>query len=577
VECDAAKLWNFSYLCAFIFKITMKSDIEIARSIELTKIKQVARDYDIPVEEIHNYGRYIAKVPETLIDEEKVKQSNLILVTAITPTKAGIGKTTVSIGLALGLTKIGKKAICALREPSLGPCFGMKGGAAGGGYAQVLPMDKINLHFTGDFHAITSAHNMIAALLDNYMYQNQDNGFALKEVLWNRVLDVNDRGLRYIITGLGGKTNGITRESGFDITPASEIMAILCLAKDEDDLRRRIENILLGFTIDNKPFTVKDLGVAGAITVLLKDAIAPNLVQTTEHTAAFVHGGPFANIAHGCNSVMATKLAMTFGDYVITEAGFGADLGAEKFYDIKCRKSGLQPKLTIIVATAQGLKMHGGVSLDQIKEPNAEGLTKGLANLDKHIENLRSFGQTVVVAFNRYANDTEEEIDLVRQHCAAQGIGFAVNNAFVEGGNGAVELANLVVDTIENQPSEPLRLVYNDDDTVEEKISKVACNLYGANMITYSAAAKKKLKRIQELGYGHFPICIAKTQYSFSTDPKLYGVVKDFEFHVRDIVLNAGAEMLVIIAGEIMRMPGLPKEPQALHIDIVNGEIEGLS
>lgn len=555
----------------------MKSDIEIARSIELTKIKQVARDYDIPVEEIHNYGRYIAKVPETLIDEEKVKQSNLILVTAITPTKAGIGKTTVSIGLALGLTKIGKKAICALREPSLGPCFGLKGGAAGGGYAQVLPMDKINLHFTGDFHAITSAHNMIAALLDNYMYQNQDNGFALKEVLWNRVLDVNDRGLRYIITGLGGKTNGITRESGFDITPASEIMAILCLAKDEDDLRRRIENILLGFTIDNKPFTVKDLGVAGAITVLLKDAIAPNLVQTTEHTAAFVHGGPFANIAHGCNSVMATKLAMTFGDYVITEAGFGADLGAEKFYDIKCRKSGLQPKLTIIVATAQGLKMHGGVSLDQIKEPNAEGLTKGLANLDKHIENLRSFGQTVVVAFNRYANDTEEEIDLVRQHCAAQGIGFAVNNAFVEGGNGAVELANLVVDTIENQPSEPLRLAYNDDDTVEEKISKVACNLYGANMITYSAAAKKKLKRIQELGYGHFPICIAKTQYSFSTDPKLYGVVKDFEFHVRDIVLNAGAEMLVIIAGEIMRMPGLPKEPQALHIDIVNGEIEGLS
>jgi formate--tetrahydrofolate ligase len=577
VECDAAKLWNFSYLCAFIFKITMKSDIEIARSIELTKIKQVARDYDIPVEEIHNYGRYIAKVPETLIDEEKVKQSNLILVTAITPTKAGIGKTTVSIGLALGLAKIGKKAICALREPSLGPCFGMKGGAAGGGYAQVLPMDKINLHFTGDFHAITSAHNMIAALLDNYMYQNQDNGFALKEVLWNRVLDVNDRGLRYIITGLGGKTNGITRESGFDITPASEIMAILCLAKDEDDLRRRIENILLGFTIDNKPFTVKDLGVAGAITVLLKDAIAPNLVQTTEHTAAFVHGGPFANIAHGCNSVMATKLAMTFGDYVITEAGFGADLGAEKFYDIKCRKSGLQPKLTVIVATAQGLKMHGGVSLDQIKEPNVEGLTKGLANLDKHIENLRSFGQTVVVAFNRYANDTEEEIDLVRQHCVAQGIGFAVNNAFVEGGNGAVELANLVVDTIENQPSEPLRLAYNDDDTVEEKISKVACNLYGANMITYSAAAKKKLKRIQELGYGNFPICIAKTQYSFSTDPKLYGVVKDFEFHVRDIVLNAGAEMLVIIAGEIMRMPGLPKEPQALHIDIVNGEIEGLS
>lgn len=555
----------------------MKSDIEIARSIELTKIKQIARDYDIPVEEIHNYGRYIAKVPETLIDDEKVEKSNLILVTAITPTKAGIGKTTVSIGLALGLNRIGKKAICALREPSLGPCFGMKGGAAGGGYAQVLPMEKINLHFTGDFHAITSAHNMIAALLDNYMYQNQDNGFCLKEVLWNRVLDVNDRGLRYIITGLGGKTNGITRESGFDITPASEIMAILCLAKDEDDLRRRIENILLGFTIDNKPFTVKDLGIAGAITVLLKDAIAPNLVQTTEHTAAFVHGGPFANIAHGCNSVLATKLAMTYGDYVITEAGFGADLGAEKFYDIKCRKAGLQPKLTVIVATAQGLKMHGGVSIDKIKEPNMDGLYKGLSNLDKHLRNLQSFGQTVVVAFNRYANDSDEEIELVRSHCADMGIGFAVNNAFVEGGAGAVELANLVVDTIENNPSEPLRFAYEDDDRIEDKISKVACGQYGASMITYSATAKKKIKMAESLGYEKFPICIAKTQYSFSTDAKQYGVVEGFEFHVRDIVLNAGAEMLVVIAGEIMRMPGLPKEPQALHIDIVNGEIEGLS
>lgn len=555
----------------------MKSDIEIARSIELTKIKQIARDYDIPVEEIQNYGRYIAKVPETLIDDEKVKKSNLILVTAITPTKAGIGKTTVSIGLALGLNKIGKKAICALREPSLGPCFGMKGGAAGGGYAQVLPMEKINLHFTGDFHAITSAHNMIAALLDNYMYQNQDNGFALKEVLWNRVLDVNDRGLRYIVTGLGGKTNGITRESGFDITPASEIMAILCLATDENDLRRRIENILLGFTIDNKPFTVKDLGVAGAITVLLKDAISPNLVQTTEHTAAFVHGGPFANIAHGCNSVLATKLAMTFGDYVITEAGFGADLGAEKFYDIKCRKAGLQPKLTVIVATAQGLKMHGGVSLDKIKEPNMEGLYKGLANLEKHLRNLQSFGQTVVVAFNRYANDSDEEIEFVRSHCESMGVGFAVNNAFVEGGAGAVELANLVVDTIENKPSQPLHFAYGEKDSIEEKIRKVACDQYGAGIITYSATAKKKIKMAESLGYEKFPICIAKTQYSFSTDAKQYGVVEGFEFHVRDIVLNAGAEMLVVIAGEIMRMPGLPKEPQALHIDIVNGEIEGLS
>ena len=555
----------------------MKSDIEIARSIELTKIKQVARDYDIPVEEIQNYGRYIAKVPETLIDEEKVKKSNLILVTAITPTKAGIGKTTVSIGLALGLNKIGKKASCALREPALGPCFGMKGGAAGGGYAQVLPMEKINLHFTGDFHAITSAHNMIAALLDNYMYQNRDNGFAMKEVLWNRVLDVNDRTLRYIVTGLGGKTNGITRESGFDITPASEIMAILCLAKDEDDLRRRIENILLGFTIDNKPFTVKDLGVAGAITVLLKDALSPNLVQTTEHTAAFVHGGPFANIAHGCNSVLATKLAMTFSDYVITEAGFGADLGAEKFYDIKCRKAGLQPKLTLIVATAQGLKMHGGVSLDLIKEPNMEGLVEGVKNLDKHIENLRKFGQTVAVAFNRYANDSEEEIEFVRQHCAEMGVGFAVNNAFAEGGNGAIELANLVVDTIEKQPSQPLTFAYEEADSVEEKVTKIACGMYGAKQVIFGPAARKKLKMIEELGYTNFPICIAKTQYSFSTDATQYGVASGFNFAVRDIVINAGAEMLVIVAGEIMRMPGLPKVPQALHIDIVNGEIEGLS
>ena len=555
----------------------MKSDIEIARSIELTKIKQIARETGIPVEHISNYGRYIAKVDENQIDEEKVRKNNLILVTAITPTKAGIGKTTVSIGLALGLNRIGKKAIVALREPSLGPCFGMKGGAAGGGYAQVLPMDKINLHFTGDFHAITSAHNMISALLDNYLYQNRDNGFGLKEVLWKRVLDVNDRSLRYVVTGLGPKTNGITQESGFDITPASEIMAILCLANDEDDLRRRIENILLGFTYDNKPFTVKDLGVAGAITVLLKDALSPNLVQTTEHTAAFVHGGPFANIAHGCNSILATKMAMTFGDYAITEAGFGADLGAEKFYDIKCRKAGITPKLTVLVVTARALKMHGGVPQDKIKEPNLGALQKGIANMDKHLRNLESFGQTVLVAFNRYGDDTQEEIDFLRTHCAEKGVAFAVNNAFTQGGEGAVELAELVVKTIEEQPSEPLHFAYDNEDSVETKISKVASHLYGADIITYSAAARKKLKHIEELGYAHFPICIAKTQHSFSTDPKLYGAVEGFEFHVQDIVMNAGAEMLVVIAGEIMRMPGLPKEPQALHIDIVNGEIEGLS
>jgi len=555
----------------------MKSDIEIARSVELKKIKQVAEEIGIPREEVENYGRYIAKIPEHLIDDEKVKKSNLILVTAITATKAGIGKTTVSIGLALGLNKIGKKAAVALREPSLGPCFGMKGGAAGGGYAQVLPMEKINLHFTGDFHAITSAHNMIAALLDNYLYHNQAKGFGLKEILWRRVLDVNDRSLRSIVVGLGDRTNGITQQSGFDITPASEIMAILCLSKDVDDLRRRIENILLGFTYEDKPFTVKDLGVAGAITVLLKDAIHPNLVQTTEGTPAFVHGGPFANIAHGCNSLLATKMAMTYNDYVVTEAGFGADLGAEKFYNIKCRKSGLQPKLTVIVATAQGLKMHGGVPLDLIKEPNIEGLKKGLKNLDKHIRNLKSFGQTVVVAFNKFATDTPEEMELLHKHCEEIGVGYAINNAFTEGGEGAVDLANLVVKTIEENPSAPLQFTYDANDSVKDKITKIATRIYGANEITYTSAARSRIKQIEEMNISHYPVCIAKTQFSFSADAKKYGAVEDFEIQIKDVVINNGAEMIVAIAGDILRMPGLPKNPQAVNIDIVDGHIEGLS
>jgi formate--tetrahydrofolate ligase len=391
------------------------------------------------------------------------------------------------------------------------------------------------------------------------------------------VLDVNDRSLRSIVVGLGPKSNGITQESGFDITPASEIMAILCLSKDVQDLRRRIENIILGFTYDNKPFTVKDLGVAGAITVLLKEALHPNLVQTTENTAAFVHGGPFANIAHGCNSLLATKMAMTFGDYVITEAGFGADLGAEKFYNIKCRKSGLQPKLTVIVATAQGLKMHGGVSLDRIKEPNLEGLKEGLRNLDKHVRNLRAFGQNIVVAFNKYATDSEEEIELLRTHCNELGVGFAVNNAFSQGGEGAVELAQLVADTVENNPSKPLQFTYKDTDSVQQKIEKIATGIYGASIVTYSSSARNLMKQIGELGISHYPVCIAKTQYSFSADPKIYGAVNNFEFHIKDIVINNGAEMIVAIAGEILRMPGLPKEPQAQHIDIVDGHIEGLS
>lgn len=555
----------------------MKSDIEIARETDLRKIKEVATTLGIPREEVQNYGRYIAKVPIHLIDKKQMDQHNLILVTAITPTKAGIGKTTVSIGLALGLNKIGKKAVVALREPSLGPCFGMKGGAAGGGYAQVLPMENINLHFTGDFHAVTSAHNMITALLDNYIYQTRNTCEGLKEIKWKRVLDVNDRSLRNIVSGLGGSANGVPTETGFDITPASEIMAILCLATDIEDLKRRVGNILLGYTNEDKPFTVNDLGIAGAITVLLKDALLPNLVQTTENTPAFVHGGPFANIAHGCNSLLATQMALTYGDYVITEAGFGADLGAEKFFNIKCRKAGLSPKLTVIVATAQSLKLHGGVPEKEIKEPNIEGLKNGFANLDKHIENMKSFGQQVIVTFNRFATDTDEEIALVAEHCEEKGVGFAMNNVFAEGGEGGTELARLVVDTIENHPSAPLQYTYDLNDPIRTKVQKVAQKIYGASSIVYTTLADKKLRQIESLGISHYPICIAKTQYSFSSDPKAYGVAKDFELKVRDVIINNGAEMIVVVMGEIMRMPGLPKEPQARKIDIVDGMIEGLS
>lgn len=554
----------------------MKSDIQIAKEAKLIKAKDVGEKIGITRTEIQSFGRHMAKVPISLIDQKRVDQSNLILVTAITPTKAGIGKTTVSIGLALGLNKIGKNAIVALREPSLGPVFGMKGGAAGGGYSQVLPMENINLHFTGDFHAVTSAHNTISALLDNYIFRNQTGKKVIKQVLWKRVLDVNDRSLRYIVTGLGAG-NGIPMEAGFDITAASELMAILCLSENEEDLRRRIENILLGYTHDDEPFTVKDLGVAGAITVLMKDAINPNLVQTTENTPAFVHGGPFANIAHGCNSVLATKMSMTYGDYVITEAGFGADLGAEKFFNIKCRKSGLSPKLTIIVATAQGLKMHGGTPEKLIKQEDIAGLKKGMDNLKKHLENLASFGQTVLVAFNKYAFDTEEEIGIVRDFCKENNVYFAVNEAFTKGGEGAIDLANAVVDAIENNPSKPLKFTYNDEDTIEEKVEKIALGIYGAHDVVFGEKAIKILKKIAGTPLSKFPVCIAKTQYSFSADPKAYGVAKDFRFKINDIVINQGAEFIVAIAGEMMRMPGLPADPQATRIDIENGEVQGLS
>ena len=554
----------------------MKTDIEIARSVPLKPISEVAQSLGIDADQIETYGKTVAKLPLSLLQKEK--RGKLILVTAITATKAGIGKTTVSIGLALGLNAIGKKACVALREPSLGPCFGMKGGAAGGGYAQVLPMERINLHFTGDFHAITSAHNMIAALLDNYLYQHRAEGFGLKEILWRRVLDVNDRSLRSIVTGLGPSVNGIPQQAGFDITPASELMAILCLAADEEDLRRRVGQILLGYTFDDRPFTVNDLGVTGAIVVLLKDAIRPNLVQTTEQTPAIVHGGPFANIAHGCNSLLATKMSLAHSDYTITEAGFGADLGAEKFYNIVCRKSGLKPDATVIVATAQGLKMHGGVALDQIKQPNLEGLKKGIANLDRHVKNLQGFGQSVVVVFNLFAGDTDEEMQLLRRHCEEElGVPFVINRAYAEGGKGAEEMARDVVETVENHPSGDLQLTYDDEDPLQVKIEKVAKKIYGAATVTFAAPALKRLRLAEQHGMAHFPVCVAKTQFSFSADAKRYGAVSGFDFLIRDVVLNAGAEMVVAIAGDILRMPGLPKDPQANHIDLVNGEITGLS
>lgn len=554
----------------------MKSDIQIARETELRDIRSVAESINIPQSALKQYGNHIAKVDVNLL-KENTKPGKLILVSAITPTKAGIGKTTVSIGLALGLNKIGKKAIVALREPSLGPCFGMKGGAAGGGYAQVLPMEKINLHFTGDFHAITSANNMISALLDNYAYHNRNNENGLSRIVWKRVLDVNDRSLRNVITGLGGISNGLPQETGFDITPASEIMAILCLSTDMDDLRRRIDNILLGYKKDGSPFTVKDLGVGGAITVLLMDAIDPNLVQTTEGTPAFIHGGPFANIAHGCNSVIATRMAMKFGEYTVTEAGFGADLGGEKFLDIKCRQAGLQPALTVLVATAQALKMHGGVAQDALKEPNVAAIHKGFGNLDKHVANMRKFGQSVVICINRFPTDTDDEVEAIRQHCKENDLPFAINNAFLEGGQGAVELANVVVDTIEHRPSCPLAYMYDTKDSIKDKVAAVTSKIYGAAEVLYESSALKKIKQLEELGYDKFPICIAKTQYSFSSDPSLVGAPSGFTLKVEDIVVNTGAEMIVVIMGDIMRMPGLPKVPSAEHIDIVNGYIDGLS
>ena len=555
----------------------MKSDIEIARSVKLKNIREIASQVGFPEDEVFNYGKYIAKIPYKLIDSKKVAKSHLILVTAITATKAGVGKTTVSIGLGMGLNHIGKRAIIALREPSLGPCFGMKGGATGGGYTQVLPSEDINLHFTGDFHAVTSANNLIAALLDNYLYHNRSKQVGLKKVMWRRVLDMNDRSLRHIVSGLGGSANGMPTETGFDITPASEIMAILCLARNIDDLYARIGRIVLGVRYDDTPFTVEDLGVTGAVVSLLKDAINPNLVQTTEHHPVIVHGGPFANIAHGCNSVIATRMAMSWSDYTVTEAGFGADLGAEKFFDIKCRQAGLKPDLTVLVASTLAMKMHGGVAETEIKLPNAEGLKRGFANLDRHIANLQKFGQTVLVCFNRFASDTDEEIALVMEHCAELGVRCVINNAYMEGSAGAAELAEAAVELIENQPSAPLAYAYDLEDSIMTKIEKVAKNIYGAGSVEFSLKAQKEIALLEKWGMGKLPICIAKTQYSFSGDAKLYGSAEGFTLKIKDIELNAGSGFVVVLAGDIMRMPGLSKTPQAVNIRLAeDGNVEGL-
>lgn len=555
----------------------MKSDIEISREATLKSAQEIGATIGIADEHLIPYGKTKAKIDLGVLNKDKMAKSNLVLVTAISPTKAGIGKTVTTVSSALGLNKIGKKCVAALREPSLGPVFGMKGGAAGGGYAQVLPMEDINLHFTGDFHAITCANNTIAALLDNYQYNNINTPQALKQITWKRVLDVNDRSLRFMTSGLGGRTNGIPQETGFDITPASEIMAALCLSEDMSDLQARIERIILGYKLDNTPFTVKDLGVGGAITILLKDAIMPNLVQTTENTPAIIHGGPFANIAHGCNSVIATKMALSTAEYVVTEAGFGSDLGAEKFLDIKCRVAGLQPKATVLVVTTQALKMHAGVEGDDTKKPNEAALLNGMPNLMRHIENLQNFGQSIIVSLNKFHFDLDSEIKVVRDYCEKQGAAFVVNEAFAKGGEGAVELAKKIVEVVENKPSGPIQFTYDLQDHTEVKIEKVAKKIYRAEKVEFSSKAKTVLTRIRKNGWSDLPVCIAKTQYSFTDNADIYGAPTGHTLHVQDLVVNTGAGFIVAVCGDIMRMPGLPKVPAANGMSYVNGVIEGLS
>ncbi len=555
----------------------MKTDIEIAQEAKMLPIKDVAAAIGIDEDDLELYGKYKAKISDELIQKSKNNpDGKLILVTAINPTPAGEGKTTTSVGLGEAFGRLGKKAIIALREPSLGPCFGIKGGAAGGGYAQVVPMEDLNLHFTGDFHAITSANNLLAAILDNHIQQGNELGIDPRQIVWKRCMDMNDRVLRNIVVGLGAKTDGMVREDHFVITVASEIMAILCLADDMADLKRRLGRIIVAYSFDGKPVTADDLKATGAMAALLKDALKPNLIQTLEHTPAFVHGGPFANIAHGCNSVRATKTALKLADYVVTEAGFGADLGAEKFFDIKCRKAGLRPDAVVLVATVRALKYNGGVPKDKLSEENLDALKAGIVNLEKHIENLHKFGVPIVVTLNSFITDTKAETDFIEQFCRERDCEFALSEVWEKGGEGGIALANKVLETLETKKSD-FKLLYDEDLSLKEKIETVAKEIYGADGVTYSPAAERELKRITELGMSNLPVCMAKTQYSLSDDAKKLGRPSGFKINVREVYASAGAGFVVAVNGSIMIMPGLGKSPAAYGIDVDdNGRITGL-
>lgn len=555
----------------------MLSDIEIAQKANMLKITDVAAKLGISEDDVELYGRYKAKLSMDLIRRVQDKPSGkLILVTAITPTPAGEGKSTTTVGLAQALNKLGKKVIVTLREPSLGPCMGMKGGAAGGGYSQVVPMEDINLHFTGDFHAITSAHMLLAAMLDNHIQQGNALNIDPRRICWKRVVDMNDRELRNIVVGLGGKAHGVPREDGFDITVASEVMAILCLANDLHDLKERLSKIIVAYDYSGKPVTAGQIKAHGAMAALLKDAIKPNMVQTLEHVPAIIHGGPFANIAHGCNSVMATKTGMKLADYTITEAGFGADLGAEKFFDIKCRYAGLKPDAAVIVATVRALKMHGGVAKNDLKTPNVEAVKKGLVNLEKHIENVKKFGVPVVVAINIFAQDTEEELEAVREHCAKHGVNVALSDVFARGGEGGIDLAKEVITLAESNTAD-FHPLYDLDMPLKAKIETIAKEIYGADGVTYSKDANKALKEFEELGFGSLPVCMAKTQYSFSDDASLVGRPSGFKINIANCRLSAGAGFIVVLSGNILTMPGLPRIPAAENIDVSDdGVISGL-